>query len=121
MQNIEVYEKGTFVYPENAKGDVWPDAVACTVAFPGRDRFHSKVYYKYMHFKNYNTYTEYLRGDVNKDGVVNVTDVIRVAYYAKTRCGHFAPDEFLLADANYDGEIDSKDTDLIASIVKGKF
>ena len=120
----ETYPVGTPDFSRDFGDDEkWIDAVYKVEPTP-HDKYHTRVFYKYLIFYIYAgrvDYCDYLRGDVNKDGVVNVTDIVKTAYYAKTQCGNFAPDEYFIADANYDGTIDNKDVNLIASIVKGKF
>ncbi|MBO4865603.1 MAG: dockerin [Ruminococcus sp.] len=59
------------------------------------------------------------RGDVNGDGVVNITDVTKIAAHVKGK--KFLKGESLInADVNFDGSVNITDITQIAAYVKGK-
>ncbi|MBO4293572.1 MAG: dockerin type I repeat-containing protein [Clostridia bacterium] len=68
-----------------------------------------------------NTYAandEIIKGDINGDGKINITDVTKISAYLVKKINL---DKTMLARADYDGDgsVTTKDRDLIAQIVKG--
>ncbi|WP_207646965.1 dockerin type I domain-containing protein, partial [Ruminococcus albus] len=63
--------------------------------------------------------SEYPRGDVNGDGVINVTDITKVAAHVKGKKLLDAAAQ-KRADVNNDGKINVSDISKIAAHVKGK-
>ncbi|MBQ8966534.1 dockerin type I domain-containing protein [Ruminococcus sp.] len=61
---------------------------------------------------------DYARGDVNNDGELNVTDVVKVAAYVKGLAG-LSPKAEKAADVNYSGDINITDLAMLAAEVKG--
>jgi hypothetical protein len=88
------------------------------------------VWYKVKGDKNHNdsepacvtvTVAEgnWLIGDVNNDGKINVTDIAMAAAHVKGK-RMLTKDKFKRADVNFDGVLDVSDITLIAAHVKGK-
>ena len=61
---------------------------------------------------------KFRKGDVNGDGKVDVTDVVRIAAYVKSVKG-LDDDELVRADINGDGKIDVSDISKLAAYLKG--
>ena len=59
------------------------------------------------------------KGDVNGDGKINTTDLMKAAAHAKGK-KVLSKEEFERADINGDGKVNNTDVTLIAAHVKGK-
>ena len=75
--------------------------------------------YIYITHKN-NVTKKYLRGDVNKDDVVNATDVIKIAAYVQDKKGFKDWDQSYIADVNADARKNITDVTALAAHIKGK-
>lgn len=57
------------------------------------------------------------RGDVNEDGIINISDVSKLVNILLGKDAEF---QTVLADVNNDGTVDVKDLSLLINIVLGK-
>ena len=65
-----------------------------------------------------NWYSSYIVGDVNQDGLINVTDIVTIINFV---LGNSVPtnDEFTAADMNVDGIINILDVVEVVNIILG--
>ena len=63
---------------------------------------------------------EVLIGDINRNGIINISDVIIVAAHVKGK-RIISHEKLYLADVNVDGQINISDVTVLAARVKGIF
>jgi len=122
---------GDMLFAMTTDAETTPDEDAFGDEIPTADESGTYyVWYKVKGDKNHNdsepacvtvTVAEgnWLIGDVNKDGKINVTDIAMAAAHVKGK-RMLTKDKFKRADVNFDGVLDVSDITLIAAHVKGK-
>lgn len=103
--------------PEN-DGDTFSSDLKVTVN--GKPVNDLKIYSDHATFSiSYTVKNNTLRGDVNGDGKVDVSDITKIAAHIKGK-KLLAGDQKLRADVNDDGKVDVSDITKIAAHIKGK-
>ena len=122
---------GDMLFAMTTDAETTPDEDAFGDEIPTADESGTYyVWYKVKGDKNHNdsepacipvTVAEgnWLIGDVNNDGKINVTDIAMAAAHVKGK-RMLTKDKFKRADVNFDGVLDVSDITLIAAHVKGK-
>ncbi|MCR5539870.1 MAG: dockerin type I repeat-containing protein [Ruminococcus sp.] len=127
-KDVPVYEGATFkagkTYTAKFKimttdsDDVFSDDLKVTVN--GKDVKNLEVSPTYATFcTTYNVKSTALKGDVNNDGIINVTDITKIAAHIKNK-KKLNEEEQKRADVNNDGRINVTDITKIAAHIKGK-
>ena len=127
-KDVPVYEGATFkagkTYTAKFKikttdsDDVFSDDLKVTVN--GKDVKNLEVSSTYATFcTTYNVKSTALKGDVNYDGIINVTDITKIAAHIKNK-KKLNEEEQKRADVNNDGRINVTDITKIAAHIKGK-
>ncbi|MBE6868788.1 MAG: hypothetical protein E7494_08500 [Ruminococcus albus] len=107
-----------YIEPEKNEIIVTLDEEAIKIERDSARRYHKSGYYSSMRFI-FQKKSVYTIGDINSDGIINITDISKAAAHVKGK-KRLSDDALIRADVNSDGIVNISDITKIAAHVKGK-